>query len=144
MLKFTDVKPMIQRKIIRNELAQNLLKSHVEIFEKEMEIRKVYISSCGAKIQLLDIMTSIEKMQLDEYDKDRETAVLETSASMDEMDEDLIKDISKMQEDIKKIKESSRCITEQIKYLNGTIPSEGFATNYKIKYKDSLGGRCIP
>lgn len=143
-LKFTDVKPMIHRKILRNSMTQKLLESHMEIFQKEVEIRQMYISSCKAKIAMLDTLNLIEKMQLDEYSKDREQSIMETTKSLEEMDDDLVKDINQIQETVKKIKDSSRGISSQILYLNETIPKEGVATNYKIKYKDTIGGRCIP
>jgi hypothetical protein len=45
-LKFTDVKPMIERKILRNNMAVELIKTHKEIFQKEIEIRQAYMESC--------------------------------------------------------------------------------------------------
>lgn len=145
-LKFTDVKPMIQRKILRNALAQELLKTHVTIFQKEIEIRQLYISSCQAKFAMLNTMNLIEKMQLNEYSIAREESILETSESLKEMDNNFIKDIQIMRDDVKKIKDSSGIISGQILQLNETIPKEGIATNYQVKYNsnDSMGGRCIP
>lgn len=143
-LKFTDVKPMIERKILRNTMAVELIKTHKEMFQKEIEIRQAYMESCDTKIQLLKTMNIIENMQLNEYDKSRETSIAETTKDIKEMDKELIVRISEMHKDVKKIKELSKFIASQIDGVNKTIPKEGVATNYKIDFKDNIGGRCVP
>lgn len=143
-IKFTDVKPMIENKILRNNLAKSLLESHVDIFEREVEIRKLYIDSCKAKIHMLDTMNAIEQMQLNEYDKSREETILETAKELEEMDSELIGTIKTVQEQIQTIKSKSEQLSKNIVVLNQAIPKEGIATNYKIKYKDTLAGRCVP
>jgi hypothetical protein len=141
-LKFTDVKPMIERKIIRNTLVIELIKNHKEIFLKEVEIRQAYMESCNTKIYLLETMNIIENMQLTEYDKSRETSIIETSKDIEEMDKELIIRTFDMHEDIKKNKELVKFLVSQIDDVNKTIPKEGVATNYKVNLKDNIGGRC--
>lgn len=142
--KFTDVKPMIQRKILRNSLAQKLLKSRMEIFQKEAEICKICIELDKAKIKMLDTMNTIERMQLDEYSKDREKTILDISKSIEEMDNDITNDINSFQSEVKKIKTTISKLNNQIELLNYTIPKEGVATNYRVNFNESISYRCIP
>jgi predicted phage-related endonuclease len=86
----------------------------------------------------------IENMQLNEYDKSRETSIAGTSKDIEEMDEELIARISEMHKDVKKIKELSKYIASQIDCVNKTIPKEGIATNYRVDFKDNIGERCVP
>jgi hypothetical protein len=145
-IAFTDAKPMILRKILRNNMAKALLKTHISIVQKEIEIRQLYISTCQEKLTMLDTMNLIEGMQISEYSKSREESILETSESISELDDDFSKDIVAMQDYVKKNKNSSYEIVNQIQQLNETIPDEGVATNYKIKTinNDNTGGRCVP
>jgi seryl-tRNA synthetase len=125
-------------------MAVELIKTHKEIFQKEVEIRQVYMESCDIKIQLMETMNIIENMQLNEYDKSREASITETSKEIEEMDKELIVRISEMQKEVKQIKEISKFVTSQIEEINKTIPKEGMATNYKVNFKDNIGGRCVP
>jgi hypothetical protein len=143
-IKFTDVKPMIEKKILRNTMVIELIKTHNEIFQKEIEIRQAYLELCETKIKLLETMNLIEQMQLNEYDKNREISITETSKNIEEMDEELIVRISSMQDEVKKIKELSKFLVGQIDCVNKSIPKEGVATNYKVNFKDVIGGRCVP
>jgi secreted Zn-dependent insulinase-like peptidase len=78
--KFTDVKEMVERKVVRSEMAQKLLLSQVSVFTKEIEIRTMYIS-------LLQTMNKIEAMQLNEYSKEREDAINEIVVDLNTMDD---------------------------------------------------------
>ena len=143
-IKFTDVKPMIENKLLRNTLAIDLINTHKEIFKKDIEIRQSYIESCDTKVHLLETINLIERLQLNEYDKVRENSITEIIKDIDEIDKDLIVVISDIYTHIKIKKDLAKIITMRIEELNKSIPKEGIATNYKINFKDSLGGRCIP
>jgi RecJ-like exonuclease len=143
-IKFTDVKPMIERKILRNMLTIELIKTHKELFHKEVEIRQAYMDSCDTKIYLLETMNMIENIQLNEYDKSREISVADTSKEIEKMDKEMVIRISKIYKNVQQKKELSKELISQIDAINDTIPVEGVATNYQVNFKDSIGGRCIP
>lgn len=143
-IKFTDVKPMIEKKISRNNFALELVKSHKEIFNKEIEIRKLCVDTCDTKIYLIETVYLTEQLQLNEYSKDRELSISETFKAIEEMDDELMLRILDIQKKIKHQKTHTKFIIEQIEEINLTIPAEGIATNYKVIINDTIGGRCCP
>lgn len=144
--KFSDANDMIGLKIERNNLAKKLMQTHVDIFTKENEIRNLYIGLCEVKMSILETMNAVEKMQVNEYSKEREESINKMVEDLNTMDGESIDDIKKIHEEIKKIKLDSDACSNEVNRLNEAIPKIGVVTNYSVKsrYADSIGGRCIP
>jgi hypothetical protein len=139
-IKFTDVRPMIERKILRNAMAVELIEINKEIFQKEIEIRTAYLDSCGAKLQLFETMNLIEEMQLNTYDKNREISIMEIYKDIEEIESELDGRIAIMQKEVKKNKKLNMFLISKIEEINKIIPSEGIATNYNVNSKEEIGG----
>ena len=128
---------MIQNKIKRNLLTENVLTIQWRIFAKEILLRKTGMDICTSKKHLLANMNILENMQINEYSKDRELSINRTCCEMDNMEKIYKDKFKRLHDEIHELNIELNLKLNEIYEISELIPDVGIATNYKMTADDT-------
>jgi len=130
--KITTAAPMVQLKIDLNNKYRELYETQIKGLILQKDILEMDIESCKKRIAAINLVNRIEKMQLDEFDADRQKDINSMTNDSNEMG---IDDIKFKESLLRKLDETSAKIYEIVQEagaIKEKIPETGTATNYKV------------
>jgi len=134
-IKYYDPNDLINMKIERNNLSIQLLTTQKNIFQAECDIRNICMKICDAKQALINSMIRVERLQIDDYTKERENSINEIMRELDGLEEIWRPDTKMLDLKLLKLQKDFYDLMFQVEQLNFKIPTHGVTLNIKSAQK---------
>lgn len=134
MIKISDARAFVSKKITRNNEIINIFDNYSEILEKEISIKKTIQKTLQEQKDIIHEINQIEQAQCLEYTIARQNKIGELMKHISGYtpSEDIITAMSQ----IEVLRNDIGYHKSIIKYLEEQIPDKGVATNYTISLCD--------
>jgi len=137
-IKTSTANPLINLKLQKYQKNKELLLLQRKIFTNIILLHKIGIDIVIFKDKLIDNMIGIEKLQFDNYDKNREESINNITRDINEIDLSYKNNINELKKEIYNYEYDISIKLQELNKIDKQIPDYAIITNYKSTMSNSI------